>query len=209
VKKIMSSAAFGGANSHPDIFAELRETLLTMNNALDSSASSQQQQVTAVSSRGRAIKSTNNNNNNKKKQRGGGAVNLFSPSGLLRAVGAKNEFFRGGRQQDSHELLRFLIDAVVMEIHDAFRAKKRAFVHSLISKWTQDDVLKWLSTIDLPSFAQVKQNILREQSGKVTDGDGKDSVDPVIDGHMLVQLSENSNNVKAVKPLLKKYFLFP
>ena len=43
----------------------------------------------------------------------------FSPNALLQRLQAKRPQFRGGRQQDSHELLRNLLD--VAQAEDSFR----------------------------------------------------------------------------------------
>jgi hypothetical protein len=61
-----------------------------------------------------------------------GTKNIIQPSSLFRVVSTKNELFRGNRQQDSHELLRFLLDVAVVEIQDAVRSKKKLAAHAII-----------------------------------------------------------------------------
>lgn len=52
----------------------------------------------------------------------------YNPRPLLNAISDKVARFRGGRQQDSHELLRFLLDQIDTEILNFLRKFKKQFI---------------------------------------------------------------------------------
>ncbi|EGG22430.1 peptidase C19 family protein [Cavenderia fasciculata] len=49
---------------------------------------------------------------------------IVSPSGLLSEISKKSPRFRGGKQQDSHELLRYLLDGLISEEQSASTNKR-------------------------------------------------------------------------------------
>ncbi len=86
----------------------------------------------------------------------GGSV---SPGALRAAVVARNHRFSGGRQQDSHELLRTLIEGIRAQNEKLLRHTRENRVYVNIGGWEGRDILDWLLSYGIevdPSYLIVE-----------------------------------------------------
>lgn len=69
---------------------------------------------------------------------------VHDPMRLLGSISSVNSTFKGRRQQDSHELLRTLIDAVRDQKEKKIRERKKEEVQQRVRTWNEDVVIDWL-----------------------------------------------------------------
>merc|ERR1712087_88109 len=71
------------------------------------------------------------------------------PSGLLSACAARNRRFAGRRQQDSHELMRVLVEGMRDQNEKMLRKERENRLYYNLSKWTLDDICEWFEFYDI------------------------------------------------------------
>jgi len=74
---------------------------------------------------------------------------LFIPNQLLAAIARSNKQFKGWKQQDSHELLRALLDGIRREQKRVDCDAKRQVVRDRVSEWDDGVVSAWFSSINV------------------------------------------------------------
>mmetsp|Transcript_19270 Transcript_19270/g.28778 ORF Transcript_19270/g.28778 Transcript_19270/m.28778 type:complete len:917 (-) Transcript_19270:200-2950(-) len=93
----------------------------------------------------------------------------LSPSSVFNSVCKYHSKFRGGRQHDSHELLRALLDSLKDEKSNGPLEEKGKEILEKVKDWKEKDVLGWIEQIGLESKEEV---IKRAKAAKKTKFDG-------------------------------------
>jgi len=83
---------------------------------------------------------------------------MFVPNQLLGAIAQTNKQFKGWRQQDSHELLRALLEGIRGDSKRADRDAKRKVVREKVSEWDEGIVSAWLSSINVDLDTEVEMS---------------------------------------------------
>ena len=113
----------------------------------------------------------------------------YSPGALLLAVQAINPQFKGGRQQDAHELLRCILSALVTEREEQEKRKRREQLVATIKQWTAADVDKVLASARMHGGVESEvRKRLEEIAGKENGGAADGTA--VADGAVVVMLLE-------------------
>jgi len=81
---------------------------------------------------------------------------LFIPNQLLAAIAKSNKQFKGWKQQDSHELLRALLDGIRSEQKRVDCDAMRKVVRDRVSEWDDGIVSAWLSSTNVEVDTNVK-----------------------------------------------------
>lgn len=100
--------------------------------------------------------------------------------------------FKGMRQQDSHELLRYLLGACQAEQEDYDRKERRAEAMKIVKTWTKQEVLIWANQLKLSDHTGIHAVI--------------DDENEPLDGKQLAWLCENFTE-KATDKLKKRLSL--
>ena len=117
------------------------------------------------------------------------SASSYSPGALLSAVQAINSQFKGGRQQDAHELLRCILSALVTEREEQEKRKRREQLVAAIKQWTAADVEKVLVSAGMRGGGEGEvMKRLEEIAGKERGGSGDEAA--TADGAVVVLLLE-------------------
>lgn len=114
------------------------------------------------------------------------------PSGLLSAVIARNRRFAGRRQQDSHELMRVLVEGMRDQNEKILKKERDNRLYRNLSKWNMDDINKWFAFYKV-DFKQSYANQNKEENDE----------DIKID----ISVQEFSDFIKSPKKFGAKKFL--
>eukprot|EP00475_Leptophrys_vorax_P018514 TRINITY_DN2532_c0_g1_i1.p1 TRINITY_DN2532_c0_g1~~TRINITY_DN2532_c0_g1_i1.p1 ORF type:complete len:565 (-),score=150.92 TRINITY_DN2532_c0_g1_i1:1257-2951(-) len=111
----------------------------------------------------------------------------INPSSLFSVLAQKNPRFRGNRQQDAHELLRYLLDTLREETLDATVSQRKKRSQAALKQWTREDIVAWLDSLNLASSGEDMLATFEPVHGTFT-------------GATLVQMMANwkSKNTKAM-----------
>merc|ERR1712228_751648 len=71
--------------------------------------------------------------------------NTVVPSGLLNAVTARNRRFAGRRQQDSHELMRVLVEGMRDQNEKMLKKERDTRLYRNLSQWNMNDIVQWFA----------------------------------------------------------------
>eukprot|EP01083_Nonionella_stella_P041299 111980_1 len=115
------------------------------------------------------------------------------PSGLLNAVIARNGRFSGRRQQDSHELMRVLVEGMRDQNEKMLKRDRKTRLMRNVMQWTVDDVMEWCAhyEIDLGDCEAIEVSDFA-QFIKTNDGslDGVDLSDSLCDARDCLRREE-------------------
>jgi ubiquitin C-terminal hydrolase len=73
----------------------------------------------------------------------------INPSYVFSVIAAGNPRFKGNRQQDCHELLRYLLDTLREERLDVVVKKRKLQSKQTLLKWERKDVIEWIKSLHI------------------------------------------------------------
>ena len=91
------------------------------------------------------------------------------PSGLLSAVVARNRRFAGRRQQDSHELMRVLVEGMRDQNEKILKKERENRLYRNLANWSMDDIISWFRFYNV----DFKQSFENKDNEDMTDDDIK------------------------------------
>jgi ubiquitin C-terminal hydrolase len=84
-------------------------------------------------------------------------TSVINPSPLLNEICRFSPQFKGGRQQDSHELLRALLSGLLEESEKEGKNRKIAELHAAIKNWGPKEVESALNGLEVADNAELEQ----------------------------------------------------
>ena len=114
----------------------------------------------------------------------------YSPGALLSAVQGINPQFKGGRQQDAHELLRCVLSALVTEGEEKERKRRRDELVAVIRQWGVTDVERVLASAGMRGGCESEVKKRLEDIAAKEKGGGGEGTAVVVDGAVVLMLLE-------------------
>ena len=114
-------------------------------------------------------------------------TSTFTPSALLTEVRRGNAVFKGNRQQDAHELLRWLLSAAAGEEELVERRRRRDAIVEQLQAWDRDDVQRLVQLMGLRSPA-AQQQLMRGLEAVAEAGSSGGAGE--VSGRLVLQLLE-------------------